>query len=354
MQTHRFDFASDNTAGICPEAWRALDEANHATDRSYGGDRWTRRLTELVREMFETDCEPFMVFNGTAANSLALAQICRPFHAIVCHERAHIQTDECGGPEFMSGGAKLLTVGGANGKLDLAAVEELLGRYLDVHSSKPRVISVTESTESGTVYTRDELAEIADFARARGLLLHMDGARFANAIASLGCKPKEITWQLGIDVLCLGGTKNGTGGGEVVVFFNKALAEDFDYRIKQSAQLASKMRFTSAPWCGLLADGVWLRNAQHSNAMADLLATKLRDAISVEPEFPRQANAIFVRLPREIPDELHARGWQFAEFFQPGLYRLMCSWATTEERIDEFIADVKDSHARLRSFAPTR
>src|SRR5947209_7774999 len=248
MNRYRYDFGSDNTAGICPEAWRALEEANHETDESYGGDRWTRRVRELVREMFETDCEVFMVFNGTAANSLALAQVCRSYHAVVCHERAHIHTDECGAPEFMSGGAKLLTISGENGKLDLRAVEETLAKYRDVHSSKPRVISVTNSTECGTVYTRDELAEVAALARRHSLLLHMDGARFANAIASLDCTPKEITWQLGVDFLCLGGTKNGTGGGELVVFFKKELAEEFDYHVKQGAQLASKTRFLSAPW----------------------------------------------------------------------------------------------------------
>ncbi|MFL6539522.1 MAG: threonine aldolase family protein [Chthoniobacterales bacterium] len=339
--THRHDFASDNTAGISPEAWRALEEANADTDQSYGGDRWTERLRDLLREIFETDCEVFMVFNGTAANSLALAQLCQPFHAIVCHERAHIYTDECAAPEFMSGGAKLLTVAGANGKLNLATVEETLAKYCDVHSSKPHVISVTNSTECGTVYTRDELARVAELARSRDLRLHMDGARFANAIASLGCAPKEITWQLGFDVLCFGGTKNGTGAGEVVIFFNKALAEEFDYRVKQAAQLASKMRFLSAPWCGLLQDGAWLRHAQHANRSAGLLSRKLRDAIGAEPVFPREASALFVRLPEQVVAAMHARGWHFHAFFEPDLYRLMCSWATTEQQIDQLVADLK-------------
>lgn len=338
---HRFDLASDNTAGICPEAWRALQEANAETDASYGSDRWTARLIKQVREIFEIDCEVFMVFNGTAANSLALAQLCRPFHSIVCHEHAHIATDECGGPEFISGGSKLLPIGGENGKLDLAEVDATLIRQRDLHSPKPRVISVTQSTELGTVYTRAELAAIAEFARERSLFLHMDGARFANAIATLGCAPKEITWQLGVDVLCFGGTKNGTGGGELVVFFKKELAQEFDYRAKQAGQLASKMRFLSAPWVGLLGDDVWLGNAKRANASAAALERKLRELASFEPVFPREANAIFLRMTEELVRQLHARGWHFYKFLEPDVYRLMCSWAVEEATLDAFAADVK-------------
>src|SRR4051795_11494752 len=192
----RNDLASDNTAGICPESWAALVEANNGTAPSYAEDQWTRRVCDLTREMFETDCEVFIVFNGTAANGLALAHLCRPYHAVICHERAHIQTDECGAPEFLSGGAKLMPTAGANGKLDLAAAEATFLKLCDVHSSRPQVVSVTQSTELGTVYTRSELEAIAEFARARSLRLHMDGARFANAVATLGCTPREITWQL--------------------------------------------------------------------------------------------------------------------------------------------------------------
>ncbi|HET7512515.1 MAG TPA: beta-eliminating lyase-related protein, partial [Chthoniobacterales bacterium] len=205
----RYDFASDNTAGICPEAWAALEEANHGSEISYGADRWTSQISEQVREIFETDCETFLVFNGTGANSLALAQLCRPFESVICHERAHIETDECGAPEFFSGGAKLLTVGGANGKIDLDHARLILGQHLDVHSTRVRALSVTQMTEAGTVYSGFELEAIGDFARRHSLLLQMDGARFANAVASLGVKPKEITWQLGFDVLAFGGTKNG-------------------------------------------------------------------------------------------------------------------------------------------------
>jgi threonine aldolase len=339
--THRYDFASDNTAGICPESWAALEQANADAVASYGDDHWTQRVANLVREIFETDCESFFVFNGTAANSLALAQLCRSYHSVVCHESAHIQTDECGGPEFFSGGSKLLPIRGANGKLDLAEVEATLATQRDLHSPKPRVISVTQSTELGTVYTRDELAAVAELARERALFVHMDGARFANAIAALGCAPKEITWQIGVDVLTFGGTKNGTGGGEVVVFLKKELAEEFEYRAKQAGQLASKMRFLAAPWVGLLSDGVWLENALHANRSAEKLARALRDVAAFEPVFPREANALFLRMPEPLVAQLHARGWHFYKFIEPDVYRLMCSWAMTDDVLDDFIADVK-------------
>jgi threonine aldolase len=341
MRTERYDLASDNTAAISPEAWAALQEANADAAASYGADEWTARVSNLVRDIFETDCDIFFVFNGTAANSLALAQLCRPFHSVLCHEHSHIATDECGAPEFFSGGSKLLTTPGADGKLDLRQIEAVMLKQRDLHSPKPHVLSITQSTELGTVYSREELGTLAEFARARSLHLHMDGARFANAVASLGCAPKEITWQLGLDVLCFGGTKNGTGGGELVVFFNKELAREFDYRAKQAGQLASKMRFIAAPWAGLLADDVWLRNAQRSNASAAALAQKLRDIGGFEPVFPQQANAIFLRMPERLVSQLHARGWHFYKFLEPDIYRLMCSWATTERDLDAFAADVR-------------
>lgn len=341
MATHRYDLASDNTAGICPESWAALQEANADAVASYGDDRWTLRVAELVREIFETDCESFFVFNGTAANSLALAQLCRSYHSVVCHEFSHIETDECGGPEFFSGGSKLLPTAGTNGKLDLTAVEATLLKQRELHSPKPRVISVTQSTELGTVYTRDEIAAISAFARDRAMFVHMDGARFANAVASLGCAPKEITWGAGVDVLTFGGTKNGTGGGEVVVFFKKELAQEFDYRAKQAGQLASKMRFLAAPWAGLLANDVWLNNARQANASAEKLARRLMEVAGLSPAFPRQANAVFLHMPESLVRQLHARGWHFYKFIEPDVYRVMCSWAMTDDVIDDFIADVR-------------
>src|SRR5262249_14320760 len=220
-----------------------------------------------VREIFEADCESFVVFNGTAANALALAQLCQPFNSIICHERAHIETDECGAPEFFAR-AKLLPVSGDNGKIDIGQLEGAMARQPDVHLSKPRIISVAQATEMGTVYKPDEIRALDKFAGERGLLIHMDGARFANAVAALRCAPKKIAWQSGVDVLCLGGTKNGLASGELVVFFKKELAGEFDYRIKQAGQLASKTRFLAAGWLALFENDLWLRNAEHANAAA--------------------------------------------------------------------------------------
>jgi threonine aldolase len=336
----RYEFESDNTAAICPEAWAALAEANADGAASYGEDKWTRRVAERVREIFETDCAVFLVFNGTAANSLALAQLCRSYHSVICHEQSHVQTDECAAPEFFSGGAKLLPTPGANGKLDLAQMKAVLKRQQGVHSPKPRVISLTQATEMGTVYQRDEIERIAEFARAHSLLVHMDGARFANAVAALACAPKAITWEAGVDSLCFGGTKNGTAAGELVVFFKKELALEFDYRAKQAGQLASKMRFLAAPWSGLLKDNVWLQNARRANESAQMLAEKMT-ALGLELAFPCEASAAFLRLPEQLVAQLHGRGWHFYKFIEPDVYRLMCSWSVTEKDIDDFVGDVK-------------
>jgi threonine aldolase len=341
----RYDFASDNTAGVCPPAWAALAEANGAPEISYGDDRWTRRVIERVREIFEKDCEVFLIFNGTAANALALAHLCRSYHGVICHERAHAQTDECGAPEFFSGGAKLITTAGANGKLDLDNVAEALARHPDVHSSKPRALSLTQATEFGTIYTRAEIEALAEFARDHSLFVHMDGARFANAIAALECEPKAITWQAGIDVLCFGGTKNGTAAGDLVIFFDKGLAREFDYRAKQAGQLASKMRFLAAPWLGLLEHNAWIDNARHANRCAKLLSRKLTAALGAEPVFACEASAVFFRLAEPVVNRLRDRGWRFYKFIEPDVYRLMCAWSTSEAQIDEFVAEVRNSLA---------
>jgi threonine aldolase len=338
---HRHEFASDNTAAICPEAWAALAEANRDSAVSYGDDSWTRQVSERAREIFETDCESFLVFNGTAANALALAHLCRPYHCVLCHESSHIETDECGAPEFFSGGSKLLRISGADGKINLEHAAEVIARHQDVHSSKPRVLSITQATERGTVYTPGELDALSAFAKKHNLAIHMDGARFANAVASLGCAPREITWERGVDVLAFGGTKNGTAIGELVVFFNRELAREFDYRAKQGGQLASKMRFVAAPWIGLLVNDVWLKNGRHANEMARLLEHKLRAAGLTKFAFPRQANSLFVHFPDETAARLHARGWQFLKFIEPDVHRLMCSWSTTEAEVEEFVADFR-------------
>ena len=267
--------------------------------------------------------------------------MCQSYHSIICQETAHVGTDECGAPEFFSNGTKVLTVSGKNGKMDPASVERMVTRRDDIHYPKPRVVSLTQATELGTVYTVPEVKAIWSVAKKHGLSMHMDGARFANAVASLNVAPKEITWQAGIDVLCFGGTKNGTAVGDAVVFFNHELAEEFDYRCKQAGQLASKMRFLSAPWVGMLQDGAWLRHARHANAMAEYLHKGLRNLPAIKILFPRQANAVFVELPRHAIDGLWERGWLFYNFIGKGGCRLMCAWDTAESDVNEFVADLK-------------
>jgi threonine aldolase len=340
MIVERQEFASDNVAPICPEAWAALHEANAHYAPSYGEDCWTARVCDRIREIFETDCDVYFVFTGTAANALALAQVCNPFQSITCHQHSHIQTDECGAPEFFTGGSKLLLVGGADGKIDTGQLKTLLTRHNELHSHKPGAISIAQATEFGTVYRRDEIEAIVDVARAHQLSLHMDGARFANAIASLNCAPKAITWKVGVDVLCFGGTKNGAGVGEVVIFFDKKMSREFEYRAKQAGQLGSKMRFLAAQWVGLLTGDTWLRNAQHANEAARALASRLRKEAGIGSVFPVEANAVFVSMDERLAGGLHTRGWRFYKFIEPDVYRLMCSWSTTGEDISCLLADI--------------
>ena len=337
----RRQLASDNYAGICPEAWASMEEANHGHAPGYGDDPWTERASDLLRDLFETDCEVFFVFNGTSANSLALASLCQSFHSILCHESAHVETDECGAPEFFSNGTKVLTIPGASGKISPSEVERMVCRRTDVHYPKPRVVSLTQATELGTVYAPDEIKAIWARAKSLGLRIHMDGARFANAVASLGVAPKEITWQAGVDVLCFGGTKNGMAVGEAVVFFDRELAREFDFRCKQAGQLASKMRFLAAPWVGMLKDGAWLRNARHANAMAERLHSLVRELPGVKVLHPRQANSVFLEMPSSVAEAMRARGWRFYDFIG-GAFRLMCSWDTSEEDVRGFADGLRE------------
>ncbi len=336
----RYDFASDNTAAICPEAWAALEEANTKYAPAYGEDEWTAEVCRRIRKLFEVDCDVYFVFTGTAANALGLAQLCQPFHGVICHERAHIQTDEGGAAEFYTRGARLFLTNTSDGKIDRSQAEKLIAQQVELHGHMMRVISIAQATELGTVYTPDEVAEIGGFVRVRQMLLHMDGARFANAVASLGCAPKTITWKAGVDILSFGGTKNGVAAGELVIFFDKRSSRDFQYRVKQAGHLGSKMRFLAAPWLGLLDGDVWLRNARHANRAARQLAQRLRGEVGIDPLFPVESNAVFVRMDDELVRGLEALGWRFYKFIEPDVYRLMCSWATTEEEISSFIADV--------------
>ncbi|MDA7089306.1 low specificity L-threonine aldolase [Pseudomonas sp. SA3-5] len=334
-------FASDNYAGICPEAWAAMAEANQGHDRAYGDDQWTARAADHFRELFETDCEVFFAFNGTAANSLALAALCQSYHSVICSETAHVETDECGAPEFFSNGSKLLLAPTENGKLTASAIREIALKRQDIHYPKPRVVTLTQATEVGTVYRPAEVRAISATCRELGLNLHMDGARFSNACAFLDCAPADLTWKAGVDVLCFGGTKNGMAVGEAILFFNKALAEDFDYRCKQAGQLASKMRYLSAPWVGLLQGDAWLKYARHANQCARLLVELVRDVPGVSLMFPVEANGVFLQLSETAIVALRAKGWRFYTFIGAGGARFMCSWDTEEERVRELAADIR-------------
>ncbi|MDX1593408.1 MAG: low specificity L-threonine aldolase [Gammaproteobacteria bacterium] len=342
----RRHFASDNYAGICPAGWHALEQANTGHARPYGEDPWTERACDAIRELFETDCEVFFVFNGTAANALALATLGESYHSVICHRTAHIETDECGAPEFFSNGTKLLLADGEQGRIDPDSVTEIVTRRHDIHYPKPRVLSLTQATELGTVYDRERLEALGERARRHDLRLHMDGARFANAVAALDVAPREITWEIGVDVLCLGGTKNGLSVGEAVVFFEPALATDFAYRCKQAGQLASKMRLISAPWIGLLEAGVWLANARRANACTARLAEGLASVPGVVLQHTPEANAVFVTMPEALADGLRTRGWRFYDFIG-GAYRFMCAWDTEDADIDALVTDFREIAATL-------
>ena len=339
-ETIRHHFASDNTAAICPEAWTALEQANADYSPSYGEDEWTAKLCERIRQIFEFDCDVYLTFTGTAANALGLAQVCQPFHGVVCHERAHIQTDEAGALESYTRGAKLFLTKTDDGKLNLSEAEKLIAQQVELHGHKMHAISIGQATELGTVYKPEEVQAIGEFSRSHKMVLHMDGARFANAVASLGCAPKEITWKAGVDILSFGGTKNGLAAGELVVFFDKRSSHDFEYRVKQAGHLGSKMRFLAAPWLGLLNRDVWLRNARRANEAARELARRIRKEAGIESVFRVESNAVFVQLGEQQVRDLHARGWRFYKFLEPDIYRLMCSWSTTDEDISMLVADV--------------
>jgi len=249
---------------------------------------------------------------------------------------------DCGAPEFFSNGTKVLLIPGEQGKISAESIEGMVTRRADIHYPKPRAVSLTQATEWGTVYTPDELKAIWSVTRKHDLKIQMDGARFANAVASLGVSPKEITWQAGVDVLCFGGTKNGAQVGEAVVFFNREMAEEFDYRCKQAGQLASKMRFMSAPWVGMLENDIWLRYGSHANQMAQLLHDGLKDLPNATIMAPVEANMVFAKLPKPVIEALHARGWKFYVIFGEDGCRFVCSWDITEEDVNAFVADARE------------
>jgi threonine aldolase len=317
-----------------------MESANRGHATAYGDDQWTARAAKAFRSLFETDCELFFVFNGTASNSLALASLCQSYHGVICCDSSHVETDECGAPEFFSNGSKLLVARGVDGKLTPEAIHEVATKRSDIHFPKPRVATISQPTETGRVYSIAEIEAISEACKRHGLLLHMDGARFANACASVNCSPAELSWKSGVDVLCFGGTKNGMAMGEAVLFFDKALATDFDYRCKQAGQLASKMRFLAAPWVGMLESGAWLANARHANACAQYFAERVAKIPNISVASPVESNTVFLNTSEEILEKLRGHGWKFYTFIG-GAARIMFAWDTDLKRVDALLRDLE-------------
>ncbi len=336
-----YKFTSDNCARICPEASQAIEAANRDHAASYGEDEWTRRACDLVRETFEADCDVYFVATGTAANALGLATTGRSIDSVLCHELSHIATHECDAVAFFSGGMKLLALPGALGKLVPSELERRCEQQQHAYLSRPCALSVTQATEVGTVYSSVELGQLGALARRLGLRFHMDGARFANAVAALGATPAELTWKRGVDVLSFGAGKNGGQFGEAVIFFDRNLGRDFSYRCRQAGQLCSKMRFVAAPWAGMLENGAWLRHAAHANAMARRLRDALVELPGVKLLFPVETNAVFVELPSDALAAMRSTGWQLPTVFGETGCRLMCAWDTTSDDVDAFGGELK-------------
>ena len=330
-------FCSDNTGSVCPEILTAIAAANRDLAVPYGEDPWTARLDEVLGGFFGTAVRAFAVTTGTAANALALATLSPPYGAIFCHPEAHIAVDECGAPGFFAGGAQLIPVAGEHGKLTAQALAATLdGHPVSVHSVQPAAVSISQASEVGTTYRPAEIASLAEAAHARGLRLHMDGARLANALTYLGCHPGDVTWRAGVDVLSFGATKNGALGAEAVVFFNRELVRDFELRRKRAGHLLSKLRFVSAQLLAYIESGVWRRNAERANA----LARRIGAAASGRLLHPIEANEVFFDLGDAHKESLRAAGFEFYDWGAPasGVARLVVSWDQDERHVEALCA----------------
>jgi len=338
------NFSSDNVTGACPEIANAIVAINDGSAMPYGADEATARVEKMIAQTFDSQADVFLVATGTASNSLALAVLCPPYGSIYCHPEAHIQVDECGAPEFYTGGAKLSLLPDRQGKITASdLVTALKHEHGDVHHVKPTVVSLTQTGETGAVYSVDEIREICTVAHDHGLKVHMDGARFANAVAALGCSPADMTWKAGVDVLSFGASKNGAIAAEAVVLFNTGLAEQFAYRRKRAGHLFSKMRFISAQFEAYLKDDLWLTMAKHANACTAALATGISDLPGCELQFAADANMIFASLPNDVIAGLRGDGMVFYDW--PGedrsIIRLVCAFNTRMEDVDAFIASAR-------------
>ena len=336
------NFSSDNAYGAAPQILAALAAASDGAVPSYGDDPITARVRARLSDVFEHDVFVFPVATGTAANSLSLATLCPPYGAVFCHAESHIAVDECAAPEFFTGGAKLVLLQGCDAKIIPATIEAALPNFQrGVHSPRPSVVSITQATELGTVYTPDEVQAIARCAHASGMALHMDGARFANALAHLNCEPADLTWRAGVDVLSFGATKNGALCAEAVIFFDKARVGDFEYRRKKGGHLISKMRFIAAQLDAYLDGGLWLKQAMRANALAARLEEGLRAIDGVTLGHPVQANAVFAWMPKTLAAKLRDKGARFYDWAHDAdgrvLIRLVLSFATPEDDVSRFL-----------------
>lgn len=329
-------FGSDNFSGVLPEIFQALEEASYGHQHSYGEDEYSAKAIQDFKNIFGEDIEVFFVYNGTGANVLGLSAFLRPYQAVICAETAHINVDECGAIEKQSG-SKLLTVPTFDGKLTLGLIENHMHGFGDPHHAQPKVISLTECTELGTVYTPEELKAICDYAHAHGMVVHMDGARLSNAVAYLGCPPRALTTDAGIDVLSFGGTKNGMMFGEAVVFFNTSTIAEVPFIRKQAMQLHSKTRFIAAQFSTVLKDGLWLKAAAHANRMAQMLANEAENIPGVRITQEVQGNEIFAIIPRDKIKVLQEKCFFYVWDENASEVRWVCSFDTTESDIIEFV-----------------
>lgn len=342
------NFSSDNAAGISPEIMKAIIAANSGSASAYGNDKITKSAQIAIAELFQTKIDMFPVATGTAANALAIATLTPPWGIIYCHRNSHIEEDEAGAPEFFSGGAKLHLLEGKLGKIDATSLSEALdlAGFGIEHHSQPAVVSLTQATEAGTCYRPEEIASICKVAHSKGLKVHMDGARFANAVAFLNCTPADITWKAGIDVLSFGATKNGAMAAEAIIFFDQQLASDFRYRRKRGGHLFSKMRFLSAQLNAYILDDVWLKYARNANECARRLAEGLMEIPETRIVFPTESNEVFIKLPKQILAGMKKEGVVFTPWFQVGrsTIRLVTAFNTT-------ISDVEHAIAAARKYA---
>ena len=338
----RIKFASDNVTGACPEVLDAILKANDGDRTPYGNDEISKSLQDKFSDIFEKDVVVFPISSGTAANALALSTMTPSFGNIYCHKLSHINVDECGAPEFYTGGAKLVTLNGVNGKIKAEELDKsIVGKGI-VHHTQPSSVSITQLCETGEAYKLDEIKKISEIAHKHKLNMHMDGARFANALISLNCSPAEMTWKSGIDVLSFGATKNGCLAAEAIIFFKSELVGNLPFLMKRAGHLLSKMSFVSAQLYAYLSNEVWLKNAKHANAMGQKLSQGLNIHKNIELAYPTDANEIFVKIPKEIIDKLNSEGYTINdEEWDGNAVRLVTAWNTNPSDIETFLNYIK-------------